>query len=106
LMTIPETLYPASYFWVLLIGMYALLISLGFRPLSAVLGAILAGFSTYLPIIIGAGHNSKFVALSYIPWVLLGYSMLTKSNKNPLMATFVLTAAFILHLRAGHPQIT
>jgi len=106
LMTIPETLYPASYFWVLMIGMYLLLISLGFRPLSAVLGAILAGFSTYLPIIIGAGHNSKFVALSYIPWVLLGYSMLTKSQKNPLMATFVLAAAFVLHLRAGHPQIT
>jgi hypothetical protein len=106
ILTIPETLYPASFFWILIIGMYLFLIRLGFRPASSLLGAILAGFSTYLPIIVGAGHNSKFVALSFIPWVMLGYAMLRDQDRNKWLAAFVFTGAFILQLRAGHPQIT
>jgi len=106
LLTLPETLYPASFFWVLVIGMYLFLVKLGFRPASSLLGSILAGFSTYLPIIVGAGHNSKFVALSFIPWVMLGYAMLRDEDRNKWLSAFVFTGAFILQLRAGHPQIT
>jgi hypothetical protein len=106
ILTLPETLYPASFFWVLLVGMYLFLIRLGFKPASSMLGSVLAGFSTYLPIIVGAGHNSKFVALSFIPWVMLGYAMLRDQDRNKWLSAFVFTGAFILHLRAGHPQIT
>lgn len=106
ILTLPETLYPASFFWVLLVGMYLFLIRLGFSPASSMLGSVLAGFSTYLPIIIGAGHNSKFVALSFIPWVMLGYAMLRDQDRNKWLATFIFTGSFILQLRAGHPQIT
>lgn len=106
LFTIPETLYPASYFWVLLIGMYLFLSCLGFKPATALLGSVLAGFSTYLPIIIGAGHNSKFVAMSFIPWVMFGYAMLRREDRGKWLSAFVFTGAFILQLRAGHPQIT
>lgn len=106
LIAMPETLYPASFFWVLLIGMYAFLLCSGFKPASALLGSVLVGFSTYLPIIIGAGHNSKFVALSFIPWLMFGYSMLRREDRNKWLAAFVFIGAFILQLRAGHPQIT
>ncbi len=106
ILTLPETLYPASFFWVLIIGMYLFLIKLGFSPASSLLGSILAGFSTYLPIIVGAGHNSKFIALSFIPWVMLGYAMLREEDRNKWFSAFVFTGAFILQLRAGHPQIT
>ena len=106
LIAMPETLYPASFFWVLLIGMYAFLLCSGFKPASALLGSVLVGFSTYLPIIIGAGHNSKFVALSFIPWLMFGYSMLRREDRNKWLSAFVFIGAFILQLRAGHPQIT
>jgi hypothetical protein len=106
ILTLPETWYPVSFFWVLLLGMYLFLIKLGFRPASSLLGTILVGFSTYLPIIVGAGHNSKFVALSFIPWVMLGYAMLRDEDRNKWFAAFVFTGSFILQLRAGHPQIT
>ncbi len=106
LIALPETLYPASFFWILLIGMYAFLLCSGFKPASAVLGSILVGFSTYMPIIIGAGHNSKMVALSFIPWLMFGYSMLRRDDRNKWLSAFVFTGAFILQLRAGHPQIT
>jgi len=106
LIALPESLYPASYMWVLLIGMYAFLLCSGFKPASAVLGSILVGFSTYLPIIIGAGHNSKMVAMSFIPWLMFGYSMLRRDDRNKWLSAFVFIGAFILQLRAGHPQIT
>ena len=41
----------------------------------AVLGALSFGFSTYLIIIIGAGHNAKAHAIAYMPLVLAGVLM-------------------------------
>ena len=104
--SLTETWYPAAYFWVMMIGMYLFLGSLGFRPLTSVLGALLVGLSTYMPIIVGAGHNTKVVALSFAPWMLLGYSWLRSSEKPKLLSLFVFMGALILELRAGHPQIT
>jgi hypothetical protein len=101
-----ESWYPAAYFWVMMIGMYLFLLSLGFKPLSSVLGALLVGLSTYMPIIVGAGHNTKVVALSFAPWMLLGYSWLRSGDKSKLLSLFVFMGALILELRAGHPQIT
>lgn len=95
---------PLPYFWVLLGGAYCLFILMGIRPLAAVIGSILIGFTTYIPIIIEAGHYTKFVAYAYIPWVFVGYWLLSRSNKK-LPAFFIFCLALTLELRANHPQV-
>jgi hypothetical protein len=100
-----RNIYPAFPYWVMLSGMYFLLILMGFRPLTAVIGSLLYSLTTYFPIIIGAGHTSKFIALGYAPWVLAGYWKLTHS-KNKLAGLLLFSVAMALEVRAGHPQIT
>jgi hypothetical protein len=98
-------IYPAFPYWVILLGSYVLFTLMGFSSLSALLGAIFIGFTTYIPIIIGAGHNAKFYAFSYIPWLLSGYLLLTK-YRRPLLGFFVFALVMNFELRAGHPQVT
>lgn len=100
-----QSIYPAFQFWVMLSGMYFLLILMGFRPLSAVFGSIMFSTTTYFPVIIIAGHTSKFFALAIIPWVIAGYWKLTRSN-NKVAGLLLFTVALVLEVRAGHPQIT
>jgi hypothetical protein len=98
-------IYPAFPYWVLLIGCYVFLLQLGVRKSVAVFGAVLIGFSTYFPIILGAGHNSKFITMSYIPWLFWGYQLFVHSDKK-WKGLFAFALAFMFNLRGGHPQVT
>ncbi|SMO83119.1 hypothetical protein [Gracilimonas mengyeensis] len=98
-------IYPAFQYWVLFSGMYFLLVIMGFRPLVSAFGSLMMGLTTYLPIIIAAGHNTKFITLTYIPWVIAGYWLLTRRDKK-LPGLLLFAVAMTLNLRAGHPQIT
>lgn len=98
-------IYPAFHFWVMLSGMYFLLVMMRFRNLSAVFGSLMFGLTTYIPIIIAAGHNTKFIALTYVPWMIAGYWLLTRKEKK-LPGLLLFAVAMTLELRAGHPQIT
>ncbi len=100
-----QGIYPAFQYWVMLSGMYFLLIIMGFRSLPSVFGSLMIGLSTYIPIIISAGHNTKFIALTFIPWMIAGYWLLTRKEKK-LPGLLLFTVAVALELRAGHPQIT
>lgn len=97
--------HPLVFFWILLSGAYCFFIIQGVRPFSAALGAVLIGFTTYLPIIIEAGHYGKFMAFSFIPWMFVGYFLVSRSSKK-LAAFFIFALAIMLQLRANHPQIT
>lgn len=101
-----QFMYPALEYWVLFGGSYLMLLLLGMRPLTSVFGAIVIGLSTYIPIIIGAGHNAKFIAYIYIPWIYVGYFLLTRSKVNRWLGFFAFGIALTLHLRAYHPQVT
>ena len=61
---------PADYLFLYFLGFYFLMLSLKVEYRLAVLGALSFGLSTYLIIIIGAGHNAKAHAISYMPFVL------------------------------------
>lgn len=100
-----ESIYPAAPYWVLLGGGYLLLILMGARPLTAALGSLFFAFTTYIPIIVGAGHNAKLLALAFVPWVLSGAWLILR-EKRWLAGLFTLAVAFTLHMRAGHPQVT
>ncbi|MBO6523483.1 MAG: YfhO family protein [Balneolaceae bacterium] len=98
-------IYPAFQFWVLFSGMYFFLILVGFRPLSALLGSLMYGLTTYFPVIIIAGHTSKFFALALVPWLISGYWILSRHPKK-MYGLLLFTVALAMEIRAGHPQIT
>ena len=95
---------PADYLFLYLLGFYILLLVLKVDYKVAVLGALAFGFSTYLIIILGVGHNSKAHAIAYMPLVLSGI-ILTFQKRYFL--GFILTAvASGLELVTNHPQMT
>ena len=104
-------LWPVAHFFVLLVGTYLLVLYLTRSKLAGVVGAVAFGLSTYLPIILTAGHNSKFIALAFAPWLLLAFGALARRGPGTnalwsglLMLLFAIAAA--VNLRAGHIQIT
>ena len=95
---------PADYLFLYFLGFYVLLLVLKVDFKLAALGSLAFGFSTYLIIILGVGHNSKAHAIAYMPLVLSGI-ILTFRKKYIL--GFLLTAvALALELVANHPQMT
>jgi len=97
--------HPLPFFWILLSGAYFFFVIQGVRPFSSALGSILIGFTTYLPIIIEAGHYSKFIAFSFVPWMFVGYYLIARSEKKWL-GFFTFALAVTLQLRGNHPQVT
>ncbi|NNM22377.1 MAG: hypothetical protein HKO54_02390, partial [Flavobacteriaceae bacterium] len=95
---------PADYLFLYFIGMYILFIVLKVDYKLAFVGALAFGFSTYLIIILGVGHNAKAHAIAYMPLVLSGI-LLTFQGKY--LRGFLLTAvAMALELVANHFQMT
>lgn len=95
---------PADYLFLYFIGFYILLLCLKVDFRLAALGAIAFGFSTYLIIILGVGHNAKAHALGYIPMVLGGVVLVFRKK---YILGFILTAlAMALEISANHYQMT
>ena len=94
----------ASFVLIALIGFYILLLSMGVAPPFAIAGAIGFGLTSYLFIIIEAGHNTKAHAMAYMAPVLAGIIM---AYRGKLLKGAAITALFLaLQLRANHLQIT
>ncbi|RIV30641.1 hypothetical protein D2V08_16315 [Flagellimonas lutimaris] len=95
---------PADYLFLYFIGFYILLLCLKVDFRLAALGALAFGFSTYLIIILGVGHNAKAHALGYIPMVLGGIVLVFRKK---YILGFILTAlAMALEISANHYQMT
>ena len=95
---------PADYLFLYFIGFYILLLVLNIDFKLAALGALTFGFSTYLIIILGVGHNSKAHAIAYMPLVLSGIIL---TFKRKYILGFLLTsAALALEIVANHFQMT
>lgn len=95
---------PADYLFLYFLGFYILLLVLKIDYKIAILGALSFGFSTYLIIILGVGHNAKAHAITYMPLVLSGI-ILTFQKRYYL--GFIITAlASGLELVTNHPQMT
>ncbi|QAA80377.1 hypothetical protein EI546_00905 [Aequorivita sp. H23M31] len=95
---------PADYLFLYFIGMYILLLVMKVDYKLAFLGALAFGFSTYLIIILGVGHNAKAHAIAYMPLVLSGI-FLTFRRKY-LYGFLLLTVSLALELVANHFQMT
>jgi hypothetical protein len=95
---------PADYLFLYLISFYILMMVMRVPWKIAIIGAFAFGFSTYLIIILGVGHNAKAHAIAYFPLVLSGIILVFQRR---YIAGFLLTAiAMALELQANHPQMT
>ena len=95
---------PAHTLFLYLLTMYILLMVLKIPWRIAVLGSIAFAFSTYLLIILQVGHNTKALAVSYIPLVFAGLLLL---KQHKLLPGFLVSlVAISLQIRANHYQMT
>ena len=95
---------PADYLLLYFLGFYLLLLVLKQDFRVAVLGALAFGFSTYLIIILGVGHNAKAHAIAYMPFVLSG--VLLVYQKRYWVGFIMTTIASALEIVTNHPQMT
>ncbi|HSM63133.1 MAG TPA: hypothetical protein VK833_04270, partial [Gillisia sp.] len=68
------------------------------------MGALAFGFSTYLIIILGVGHNAKAHAIAYMPMVLAGIILCFRNKYIP--GFLLLAFAMALEIGANHFQMT
>ncbi len=95
---------PADYLFLYFLSFYILMLVMRVPWKLGVLGALAFGFSAYLIIIIGVGHNSKAHAIGYFPLVLAGIIM---TFQKRYLWGFLLTAvAMGLEIQANHYQMT
>mgnify|MGYP006193354083 CR=1 FL=1 len=95
---------PADYLFLYFLGFYVLLMVLKIDPLKAFFGALAFGFSTYLIIILGVGHNAKAHAIAYMPIVLAG--VLLVFQRKFLFGGILTMIAAALEIQANHFQMT
>jgi len=95
---------PADYLFLYFIGFYILLLSLKVDYKLAALGALAFGFSTYLIIILGVGHNAKAHAIAYMPLVLAG--IILTFRKKYILGFLLTIVALGLEIVTNHFQMT
>ena len=95
---------PASYLLISLVGGFLLMLSFGCNVYLAFLGAIAISFCSYNMQIIQVGHNSKMVAIAFMPWVLA--SVVYAYRKCAFWGALLFAFALSFQIKANHPQIT
>jgi hypothetical protein len=95
---------PSDYLFLYFLGFYGLLLVLKVDPLKAFFGALAFGFSTYLIIILGVGHNAKAHAIAYMPMVIAGFILVYQ--KKYILGGLITLFATALEINANHFQMT
>ncbi|MDD4232483.1 MAG: YfhO family protein [Candidatus Cloacimonetes bacterium] len=86
------------------LGMFVLLLHLKLDPYIAFFGAIAFVFSCHWVGLLEIGHNTKFRAMMYVPWVMWSIMYL---RAKPGILSLGLSATFLItQLRENHPQIS
>ena len=95
---------PADYLFLYFLGFYVLMLVLKADPLKAFFGALAFGFSTYLIVILGVGHNAKAHAIAYMPLVVAG--VIKVFRRNYIFGGLLTMFAVALEINANHFQMT
>lgn len=95
---------PSDYLFLYFLGFYGLLLVLKTDPLKAFFGALAFGFSTYMIIILGVGHNAKAHAIAYMPMVIAGVILVFR--RKYIVGGLVTMIATALEINANHFQMT
>ena len=62
--------HPISVLFLYLLGFYILCICLGIKPWVSILGSIMFGLSSFFFISLSVGHNSKIMAMAFMPMII------------------------------------
>ncbi len=86
------------------LGVFLLMQLLGFEALIAFISAIGFALTSHFVGLIEIGHNTKFLATVYMPWIMwaLHYLYLKRS----VLGLGLLSVFMIIQLKQGHAQIT
>ena len=95
---------PADYLFLYFVGVYLLLVVLKTDSLKAFFGALAFGFSTYMIVILGVGHNAKAHAIGYMPFVVAG--VLLVFQRKYIVGGLLSVFAIALEIVANHFQMT
>lgn len=95
---------PASYMIISLIGGFLLFLAFGTNIWIAALGAVAITFCSYNMQIMQVGHNTKMVAIAFMPWVLA--SIVYAYRKNALWGALFFAFTLSFQIKANHPQIS
>lgn len=95
---------PASYLIICMVGAFLMFLAFGVNIWLAILGAIGVAFCSYNMQIIQVGHNTKMVAIAFMPWVIA--SLVFAYRKNWLLGAALFGLALSFQIKANHPQIT
>jgi hypothetical protein len=96
---------PVVFFvFLLMAGMYFLLLCFKVKWAIAMIGGIAFGLAAFNILYLSVGHNSKIHSLAFVPFILgcVVYAYRTNSVKGAIFLSLFLS----LHIAAGHLQIT
>ena len=96
--------HPIDYLFLYLLGFYILCICSSIKPWLSIVGAIMFGLSSFFFISLSVGHNSKIMAMAYMPMI-IGAFVFTMRNKA-IIGTTLFALFLALELRSNHVQIT
>lgn len=95
---------PASYLIICMVGAFLMFLAFGMNIWLAILGAVAVAFCSYNMQIIQVGHNTKMVAIAFMPWVIA--SLVYAYRRNWLLGAAFFGLALSFQIKANHPQIT
>ncbi len=95
---------PPSYLIISLLGGFLLFLAFGINPWLSAVGALAITFCSYNMQIIEVGHNTKMVAIAFMPWVLA--SAVYAYRKKALLGAIFFALTLSFQIKANHPQIT
>lgn len=95
---------PVNVLFLSALCFYLLCITLGANPWLGFLGAVAYTYASYSPIIIVTGHETKMLALAYMPAVIAGLILIIRQRY--LLGTGIMALALTYLIGANHLQIT
>jgi len=95
---------PASYLLISMLGAFLLFLAFGVSVPLAAFGAIAVTFCSYNMQIIQVGHNTKMLAIAFMPWVLA--AVVHAYRNSALWGSIFFAFALSFQIKANHPQIS
>ncbi len=95
---------PPAYLLISLAGAFMMFLAFGINPWLSAIGAFAVTFCSYNLQIIQVGHNSKMVAIAFMPWVVA--AVVYAYKRKALLGSLLFAFALSFQIKANHPQIT
>lgn len=94
---------PIHFFFLACICFYILSMVLRINPWAAIMASLAFAYSTYDPVIIAVGHDTKMLAISYMPGVIAALILLYR--KQYWLGAMLLAVMLSLQVSTSHVQI-